>query len=219
MHHKTDPRLLSYLALRRCVGAVALALPVVLATWGLVFSDGILPTMSDFYYSDMRDIFVGSLLVIGAFLLAYQGYEKQPDEKISDAALLRIAGCSVILVALLPTDPSGADPTIRGRIHLVSAGIFLASIGYISWAKFSRTAQVHLRIVYKVLGAITLGALAIMVINLLPIVPYIWPNPPETLVFWLETIAVFAYGSAWLIKGKTMEGVISLGKRLAGHRV
>ena len=217
MARSTDPRILSFQALRRTVGTVAIALPVILAYWGTLFSTGILPTMSDFYYTDMQDIFVGSLLVIGVFLLSYQGYEKAKDEKISDTTLLRIAGVSVIIVALLPTDPAGKMDSVRGTIHLIAAGIFLFTIGYISWAKFSRTHDVKLRRVYKILGAITLGSLFIMAAGQIPMVKALWPNPPANWVFWLETVAVFAYGSAWLIKGKASEGVVALSNRLLGR--
>jgi len=203
--------------MRRTVGAVAITLPTALALWGYGFAGGILPTMSDFYYTSMHDIFVGCLLVIGVFLLAYQGYEKAPDERISDITLLRIAGVSVIMVALLPTDQIGTESSLRGTLHLLAAGVFLASIGTISWAKFSRTSRAPLRVVYKVLGAITLAALALMALGKLVSVQEIWPDIPTTWVFWLETIAVVAYGVAWLIKGKAMEGVASLGQRLLGR--
>ena len=165
----------------------------------------------------MHDIFVGCLLVIGVFLLAYQGYEKAADERISDTTLLRIAGVSVIIVALLPTDKIGLESSLRGTIHLLAAGAFLASIGIISWAKFSRTRNASLSLIYKVLGAITLIALALMALGKLISVREIWTNIPSTWIFWLETIAVVAYGVAWLIKGKTIEGMANLGRQLFGR--
>jgi hypothetical protein len=218
----SDPRILSFLALRRTVGAVSIGLPVVLASWGYGVLGGVKPSMSQFYYTDMRDIFVGSLLVIGVFLLAYRGYDKTPDEKISDVCLMRIAGVSVILVALLPTNPICPLPgcneaciihPVRGVVHLVAAGVFLAAIGVVSFAKFSRTRNARMKAVYKGLGAVTLGALAIMAALFVPFINALWPNRPETLTFWLETVAVVAFGLAWLAKGKTTEGV----KRLLGR--
>ncbi len=217
MADSDDPRIISFLALRRTVGAVAIALPALLAGWGYGFSSGILPTMSDFYYTDMQDIFVGCLLVIGVFLLAYHGYKKAPDEKISDIALLRIAGLSVITVALLPTDPAGQPETLRGTVHLVAAGIFLFTIGFISWAKFSRTRDKTLRKIYRVLGAITLGALLAMAAGKAAAMAGLWVAPQNNWIFWLETVAVVAYGTAWLIKGKASHGIMALGSRILGR--
>lgn len=60
-----------YRALRLFVGLVALGLPEVVA----FISSTPLSSISASYYTEARDIFIGSLFVIGALLWAYNGRE------------------------------------------------------------------------------------------------------------------------------------------------
>src|ERR1044072_8281279 len=66
-----------YKALRLLVGAIAFFLPwvVILVTYRATSS------ISASYHTKVRDIFVGSLFVIGALFVAYNGHKIQVDEK------------------------------------------------------------------------------------------------------------------------------------------
>jgi hypothetical protein len=56
----TDPIVLSYLALRKAVGMVALALPFVLAIpWWFLRDHMLASSISSYYYTGMRNLFVG----------------------------------------------------------------------------------------------------------------------------------------------------------------
>jgi hypothetical protein len=93
------------------VGAVAFLLPIVLylaTKLGVCFYDSI----SHFYYAQFwGDIFVGSLVFIGTFLMAYRG-EYEPDDKWA-----KIAGLCAYAVALFPTKGAGCDmERFSGRI-------------------------------------------------------------------------------------------------------
>ena len=71
---------LSYLTLRRAVGCIGITLPFVLAFGKMLFeSPGIFDSISYYYHSTMRDVFVGSLCAIAVFLLSYRGYGWQDD--------------------------------------------------------------------------------------------------------------------------------------------
>lgn len=64
----------SYLFLRRAIGLIGALLPVVLPL-GYALSTGhwrLLASMSSYYYSDMRNVFVGSLCAVGVFLICYR---------------------------------------------------------------------------------------------------------------------------------------------------
>ncbi len=204
------------MGLRRIVGGVAIFLPSSLITWSWLNGVGIYPSISAYYYSDMRDIFVGSLLVIGTFLLAYKGYDKSGQEWLSDRALSLLAGASVIIVALLPTDTG--PPTLFGNIHLGAAGVFLAAIGAISYFKFSRCADPGRKILFKALGAATLACLALLAAGIFLLDPNSFPAWAENWVFWLESVAVWAFGIAWLIKGETLAATRHLGKQFFGRK-
>src|SRR5579871_1735798 len=117
-----DPLVLSYVALRKAVGIVGFALPFALALGGfLVQRAGIQGSMSDYYYTDMRGIFVGSLSAIGVFLMSTRGYD------VYDAIAGRLAAAFAIGIALFPTTPN-SDATSRakalGAVHLSCAALF-----------------------------------------------------------------------------------------------
>ena len=68
--------LVSYLTLRRVVGILGVALPLVVVLWGfsLCQCSQILPSISDYYDLRTRDVFVGILFVFAWFLFTYRGY-------------------------------------------------------------------------------------------------------------------------------------------------
>ena len=85
-----DPQLTqiySYLALRKAVGWIGILLPFVLMT-GLIIlfrEKTVLRSISLYYHSDMRDLFVGALCSIALFLFFYKGYSKW-DNRASNLA-------------------------------------------------------------------------------------------------------------------------------------
>ena len=62
----------TYLLLRKAIGWIGTLLPIVVIVGDAAFSSGPLPnSLSDFYYTPMRNILVGSLCVLGVFLMLY----------------------------------------------------------------------------------------------------------------------------------------------------
>jgi hypothetical protein len=93
--------IISYLSLRRIVGAIGILLPFVLRLGIIAFSHPIPYSISSYYYSPMRNILVASLCALGVFLIAYKGYDGL------DTGITNVAGGAAIGVALFPTsDPS-----------------------------------------------------------------------------------------------------------------
>ncbi|HUG82084.1 MAG TPA: hypothetical protein VML01_10500 [Bryobacterales bacterium] len=206
----------SYLTLRKAIGLLGTLLPLVLLVGGLVlFRTGIQSSLSAYYHTGMGDVFVGTLCAIGVFLWAYKGYT---DGAHNDARVSNFAGLFAIGVALFPTDPSG-DPgvprTLAGITHVVFAAAFFLTLAYFVLVLFrkshsgrSRTAIKKTRDrVYRVTGYAILGSIALIGIlggiGALGLVPrevvQAWhPN------FWLESIAVIAFGIAWAVKGQAL---------------
>jgi hypothetical protein len=110
---------MSYLLLRVLIGVIAVLLPFVLVLVNMAIGHGFQQSVSGYYYTTMRDTFVGSLCAIGVFLVSYDGYDLA-DRLITDAA-----GLCTICIAFLPTTP-GNQPTARqvliGDLHLTFAG-------------------------------------------------------------------------------------------------
>src|SRR4051794_1784023 len=72
----TRTLVISYLGVRRAIGAVGLLLPVLLGPVGwLVLGVEIQDDMSSYYHTPLRDVFVGALCTIGVFLFCYRGYD------------------------------------------------------------------------------------------------------------------------------------------------
>jgi hypothetical protein len=83
---------------------MSLTLPTVLAVGKIVSSTpGLESSISNYYYTDMRNVFVGSICVIGLFLAACRGYDRH------DAIAGTFAGICAIGLALFPTLPDAAE--------------------------------------------------------------------------------------------------------------
>jgi hypothetical protein len=181
----------SYLFLRTGIGIVGVALPIVLIFGRMLLERqfGILDSMSAYYTSVMRDVFVGSLWAIGIFLICYR------YEHLDDLAST-IAGAAVIFVAIFPNPP----------VHQVSAACFFVILALMALFLFSRTDQENpegrkqLRnIVYLGCGSfIVLCLVLIVLLNYLPGTSWLQPHHP---LFWLEVLALEAFGVAWFVKG------------------
>jgi hypothetical protein len=199
---------LSYLGLRKGIGIIGAALPFVLALGKMLFeSPGIQSSISAYYYTDMRNVFVGSLCAIAVFMASYRGYERT-DDVAGDFACVFAIG-----VAFFPTAPD-LNPTARewliGALHLSLAALFFLTLSFFSLVLFRKTDPAkpptrqkrQRNVVYTVCGCTMLACIALIaVVALLP-----GDTPIKSLepVFWLESIAVVAFGISWLTKGEAI---------------
>ena len=127
----------SFLVLRLLVGVVGVGL-----TFALVYGERLLPghqplrgSLSGYYHSGVRDLFVGSLCAIAIFLICYMMFHN-----VWDNVLSTLAGVAALGVALLPT--AGPDPgtplqrwwgeALVGRLHFACAVVFILSLAAIS---------------------------------------------------------------------------------------
>jgi len=204
-----DSLVISYLSLRKAVGIIGIALPFVLAFGRMLLdgSPGIEPSMSAYYYTQMGDVFVGSLCAIAVFLMSYRGYQRR------DRIAAILAGAAGIGIALFPTtplaDPSPADQAI-GRVHLACAAVFFLTLAYFSLALFRETdpartptpRKLQRNIVYTVCGHTILACLLMIVLGNL----FLSETDAIRLhwLFWFEAVAVVAFGASWLVKGEAI---------------
>ena len=212
----TNPVVLSYYAMRRMVGYIALALPFALAAGYLlaVFLEfGHLPhpllqrSISDYYYTPMRDYYVGSLSAIAAFLACSRGYD------VHDEITGYFAAACVVGVACCPSfNPrSGSYTPLEfqlGLIHTAFAALMYLMLSYIciflfrksSPAKpFTRRKRDRNRI-YAACGIIMVACMMTMVG--LTIHSVVERRHPSHWLFWCEALALGAFGVAWLTKGE-----------------
>jgi len=135
------PKAESLYALRFGLGIAGMFLPFWLIIGG-AFHGGIAPTLSDFYHSAYRDVFVGNLIAIGVFMLVYRGNAKRDGEWISDFWLSTICGASALGVALLPNEHGleAASQLVLGKstkyVHILCAFLFFGCLIVFCLSKF-----------------------------------------------------------------------------------
>jgi hypothetical protein len=207
---------LSYLALRLFVGAIGVLLPWVLLIGNWALGDGTEPSLSGYYYTPMRNVFVGALCALAIFLIAYKGYD------LADSTITNIAGAATVGVALFPTTPFGGTGhlVVIGDCHLVFAGIAFAMLAVMAlrFAKsqptppglsFWRRAGYALgftggtdsvrplwkTVLYRICGFAILAALALVYPG-----SRVWGDS----LLALEIIMLTAFGLSWFVKGQKL---------------
>jgi hypothetical protein len=128
--------------MRAVIGFNGIALPVMLLVGDWIFlQGGVLPrgSLSAYYHSGMRDLFVGSLCATALFLITYRVFER-----ISDNVLSTVAGVAALGVALFPTGrpPNSESPltplqsklgeSTVTAIHFTCAAIFIVALAITS---------------------------------------------------------------------------------------
>lgn len=202
---ETEERLIvSHLTLRRVVGILGVALPVILALWGFALCECIelQNSISDYYSLRTRDALVGILFAIGWFLFAYRGYG------LGDSIAGYLACLFALGVALFPN--SSGDEWQR-VVHFTSAVLLFLVLSYFALFLFTKsnepreswTDQKKLRNrIYMACGAVMLACIVLigLYFGLLKdtVVSDIKP------VFWLESLVLWTFGISWFVKGQTL---------------
>ena len=193
---------LSYLGLRKGVGIISLALPIVLLVGKPVLDGGGMQgSISAYYYTSMRNYFVGSLCASAVFLFSYKyaPTRQRPEHRDSTVRARR---------GLLPDHASGRRHDLdRGRPPCLCRLFFLL-LAYFAYFVFTRPPQPREQVegrkrvrnrIYRVCGVTVVVCLV-----LVPVSDLVLRDAARGRVhplFWLETVAVFAFSTSWLVKG------------------
>ncbi len=211
MDTNTDTLIMSHLSLRKTIGILGFTHPFILIVGGyFIFGDAVQDSMSNYYYTGMRDVFVSITIATGLFLYAYKGYDKSED-MLGNIAFILTMG-----IAFLPMTPDIPNPTetqvILGNIHIISAVAFLCLLAYFCICLFTKsdertqTPKKQLRNkIYRASGYTILATIALMSTFLFVIsdelrVSLTAYHP----IFWLEALSLLAFGLAWMVKGEAL---------------
>lgn len=234
----TDSDVVHLRTLRTAIGVLGVALPFALATgenlrdWYLTSEGEIGRTMiegsiSAYYHTGMREVFVGILSALAIFLLCYKGPQKW------DVLASKIAGAAALFVAILPTreaareavdtgipapnsvtlfsGPDALDPPIVSNLHYASATVFFVTVAIMALYLFTKSGgaaptprKLQRNKVFRLCGITILLAIAAIAVDKL-ILDSTW-SAGTSFVFWMETIAVVAFGVAWLTKAEVLFG-------------
>jgi hypothetical protein len=216
------PEIISYYTMRRAIGILGITLPLILVAGSFLLGDckEVQTSISTYYHTNMRNIFVGLNCAVALFLFAYRGHDLMDN-------LAGYIGCTVVLgVAFLPCAISApADPCLIpvsaqnplvGKLHNMSALLYFLILIVYSLILFPKTHMDRItgekmfmgrqkkkrNVVYYICGSM-------MTMCLLLIIAYMWflGNRYPGLkhlhpVFWLESIVLLSFGISWLTKGQ-----------------
>ncbi len=197
----------SYIAIRKAIGILGMSLPILVIGLGAAVHLQVADSLSGYYHTSVRDVFVSVLFASGLLLMVYQGSNP------TDRHLTTAAGFLAILVVVFPTQPvDGAPgpigiflltPDVSWICHLVSAFSFFGLMGFICLFRFTRhdsktpADRIRLNFRYKVCGLfIVIGAVFTLTIKLC-FRSYMQFYP----VLVAESVILAAIGYGWFLKG------------------
>ena len=187
----------SHTNLKKLIGIIAISLPIILYLSGRwLFDLGLQSSFSLYYYTTVQDIFVGYLCVLGILLCV------DKPHYANKGYLAFAAGLLAFMIALLPAaPPSGKIYTIIVVMHSLGAVLFFGLLATLILTTFkpesltAKTKTIYTVCAYSIL--LTLGLFILL--RLSPTETQITLHDINT-VFWLEMIATWAFGIAWLTK-------------------
>lgn len=212
--------LFAYRRLRRAIGYLGFFLPIVLVLLSTVsfFQTRIQPSISHYYYTNLREIFTGTLCAVGLFLICYKGNGNRSLFR-NDNVLTNIAGFMAFGVAFIPTDPI-ADTCLQCTLinfsltwlHYAFAAVLFSIFALLSINVFTIGQQPNPTIpvsmfnenrIYRICGY---GIIVCIILIPFKLFSY------ATLVF--EALALWLFGISWLIKGRALGDEGEIGEKI-----
>ena len=208
---KSEPKqkpVFDYRALRLLLGLVAFLLPVL--AW-LLSSESI-SSISVSYYTDARDVFVGSLFVIGALFFAYNGHT--PRQKWVSKG----ASFAAIITAIYPTACETCASDIKSVIHYVAAVALFSTIAYFCLGPFRKNTKGkkdksgRRDKIYLACGWIIIGCMLVAGIAEFTMSDAI--RQALRFTFWAELVMLWTFAIAWIVAGKVLPPFVNEKDRL-----
>lgn len=225
----------SYLLTRMTVGIIGIVLPIILIIGEAFFlGEGVhvRGSISAYYHTSMRDVFVAGLCVAGVFLATYMAGKSNVDFWWS-----LVAGVAVLGVVFFPTQrphllddaprcgvtptPDGCSPVqqwlgenLVAGIHFTFATIFILSLARIGFLfakreKDTKEPESKIRILFSKASRIRiLYACAWVIVGAVAvaIIGALWKFTiwELTPLYIAEVASVWAFGVAWLWKSRAL---------------
>jgi uncharacterized membrane protein len=197
----------SYLFLRRAIGLIGGLMPIAVPL-GYSITTGhwlLMESLSIYYYTDARNIFVASLCAVGVFLICYR-YQHLDDLTST------FAGAFAIGIAFCPTTAPNPSELARvlGVLHDVFAIAFFLTMALMCLLLFTRSdaapsergsGKSTRNGVYVVCGIVILVFTVLAVLSTFASQSFVNEVHP---LFWCEAIGTFTFGVAWWVKGQTL---------------
>ncbi len=210
-NQRNSAELISAKALMLCIGLLAFALPILLILTAVVL-DGcelVQNSISAYYHTVSRNLFVGSICSIAFCLFAYKGYSDL-DNLLANAASILALG-----VAFLPTSVSGPftdclqnaiDMKLIGKLHFISAGALFILLGIFSAFIFTKSggnmtdSKRRRNLIFRVCGYLIFACIVLLTAYFLFLKDRFLNLADMRPVFWIETICLWSFAVSWLTK-------------------
>ncbi|WP_406827672.1 DUF998 domain-containing protein [Microbulbifer sp. ARAS458-1] len=200
------------------VGFIALSLAI--------FTDLLTPGVSirsislSYHLTDnARNVFVGSLCVISAFLWSYNGYS------LFQAVLSKFAAIAVASVAFSPCDcftgrfDDGVtrEATMTGVVHTISAISMFIILAIFCWLFYLRAKEKNSKeakargLIYRVCASVMVGAMAVQLLDILGVD---FSGITQRLTYYVEATGLFAFGVAWLTASRMLPFITNEDERI-----
>jgi hypothetical protein len=224
---KEQPVLISSRILMGLIGILGLILPLVLVFISMVFDDcyEVQSSISAYYHTNSRDVFVGILCCLAFAFFAYRGYYEK--YWFNDSFIGNVSAFLALGVAFFPTSVSYNEDTlcvpyidtaVSSKIHYICAIFLFICLAIFAIFQFTKTKdgyvffhgrwqQQAITKKYENLFYISCGVIIVFGI----ILAGVYISLPDDLknnisdwnpIFILETIMVWAFSFAWLRKSK-----------------
>jgi hypothetical protein len=206
--------IISYLTMRRLIGILGISLPFIVIIGGLTQGESALQgSISGYYYTNMRDLFVGILSGVALFLLSYRGYEQIDD------IVANMSGIFALGIILFPTAMFSGKSVRVGMfliadniseiIHVAFGALFFLALSFNSLFLFTRRhpgvmgkEKKRRNIIYSSCGVVMILAIVCITLYTLFLRGTFLAAMNPVLI--LESVALIAFGISWLVKGHTL---------------
>lgn len=206
--------IISYLAMRRLIGILGIALPIIVVLGGFIQNGFVIQgSISSYYHTNMRDFFVGLLCGVSLFLISYKGYEKIDD------IVGTLSGIFALGIVIFPISMySGKvvkvgmlliDDNISGYFHFTFGTLFFLALSFNSIFLFTKSESGFLtkekrrrNTIYHLCGIVMIFTILCIIIYMAFLRDTFISKLYPVLVF--ESIALLAFGVSWLVKGHTL---------------
>lgn len=213
------PQLIPYQTLRQLIGWLGILLPAALLAGNFFIRHctAVQGSISHYYYTITGQWLVGILFAVAMFLISYNGYTR------ADNIATSVAGFAAVLIAVFPTNmqhlvpqPMQADAcllftlpehNLRNAVHYAGAAIFFLTLAFNAIFLFTKSSGPKTS-EKKTRNKLFIACGIIMLLALVLIALYGFFGTRFSAlekahpVFWLEWLALAAFGLSWLVKGQ-----------------
>lgn len=204
-------QLIPFLWLRKGIGLLGFFFPIILVAGSKLFGNCniLLGSISDYYHTNMDDLFVAVLCVIGLFLFTYRGPEKK-DSIASNLACVFALGIAFFPTSIKPESLSCLSYSAKSFpvLHNLFAISFFLVLSYFSLALFPKTKpggiptpeKLNRNKVFKTCGYVMLASILIIFLYTI-LKDRIDGLKKLQIIFIFEWVALWAFGISWIVKG------------------